>query len=322
MHAEWGWLAAIYLFLGGLGAGALAYASLFELTGRQYEEDRCPDVCPVTLVGATVSGPIVAAGVVLLIFELGAGLREPWRIPLMYTHPASVMTWGVWLLTIFIPVAFLYGFLELMHVYPNAWSWVLSRVEFLETVRLARIKRVVAAVGGALALAVATYTGILISAVGPAIPFWSTPLFPFLNIPTLPVLFLISALSTGEALTVDLAATLSTRGQAPRGRREHFIHLGLITGEAVLIGQLLAHAFLEGGAAAASAQDILIGAHSIVFWAVIMVLAFVVPFIGHVYAAGWGRHTPATGLVSGGSLILSGLFLRYLVIVSAIHAFV
>ena len=333
MHAQWGWLAAIYLFLGGLGSGALAYAALFELTGRRYEMDRCPEVCPVTLVGSTVSGPIVTAGVVLLIFELGAGLREPWRIPLMYTHASSAMTWGVWLLTIFIPLAFLYGGLELMHVYPSLNAWVVERLPWgvvdprdgayspLRELSLRRIKRIVAAVGGVLALAVATYTGILISAVGPAIPFWSTPLVPFLPLPTLPVLFLISALSTGEALTVDLAATLLTRGQAPRGRREHFIHLGLITGEAVVLGQLLAHAFLEGGAAAQSARDILIGAHSIVFWVLIMVLGFVIPFIGHVYAAGRGRHQPITGLSSGASLVLSGLFLRYLVIASAIHAF-
>ena len=321
MHAEWGWLAAIYLFLGGLGAGAMAYAALFELSGRRYEGDTCPEVCPVTLVGSTVAGPLVAAGVLLLIFELGAGLREPWRIPLMYTHPDSVMTWGVWILTIFIPVAFLYGFLELMHVYPGAWSAVTARAAFLRNLRLRPIKRIVAAVGGVLALAVATYTGVLISEVGHAVPFWSTPLVPFLPIPTLPVLFLISALSTGEALTIDLAATISSRGQAPRGRREHFIHLGLITGEAVLLGQLLAHAFLEGEAAAQGARDILIGPHSIVFWVFIMVLGFIIPFIGHVYAAGRGRHQPVTGLVSGISLIASGLFLRYLVIVSAVHAF-
>jgi formate-dependent nitrite reductase membrane component NrfD len=135
------------------------------------------------------------------------------------------------------------------------------------------------------------------------------------------VLFLVSALSTGEALTVDLAATLSTRGQAPRGRREHLIHLGLIAGEAVLVGQLLAHAFLEGEAAARSARDILIGPHSLVFWFLIMVLGFVIPFVGHVYAAGRGRHQPVTGLVSGASLVVSGLFLRYLVIVSAVHTF-
>lgn len=321
MHGEWGWLAAIYLFLGGLGSGALAYAALFELTGRRYEGDRCPEVCPVTLVGATASGPIVAVGVILLIFELGAGLREPWRIPMMYTHALSVMTWGIWILTLFIPVAFLYGFLEVMHVYPDAWAWVVERLSFLRNLSIKRAKRVFAAVGGVLALSVATYTGVWISSVGPAVPFWSTPLVPFLPIPTLPVLFLISALSTGEALTIDLAATLSTRGQAPRGRREHFIHLGLITGEAVIVGQLLAHAFLEGGAAAQSAQDILVGPHSIVFWVLIMVLGFVIPFVGHVYAAGRGRHQPSTGLVSGTSLVISGLFLRYLIIVSGIHTF-
>ncbi len=322
MQTEWGWLPAIYLFLGGLGAGAFIIAAMFELTNERYRVT----FCPTTLVGATIPGPLVALGTVLLIFDLGAGLREPWRIFYMFTHLRSVMTWGVWILSIFIPISLAYGFLEIMDTFPSAWEWVktrsgLRRMRFLDRFPVRRGKRVIAAVGLVFAVGTATYTGLLLSAVGPAIPFWSTPLLPFLHIPMMPFLFLISAISTGEALTVDLIATIAAGGALPRGRRVHLIHLSLIVAEALLISHLLTHALGEGGAAAQAARDIVIGPHSVVFWVFIVLLAIIFPFVGHIYAAGLGRHMAFSGWSSGISILMSGLFLRYLVLVSGVPAF-
>ena len=44
----WGWLVAIYLFLGGMGAGAFIIAAVIELTGERYKHE----YCPTALVGA------------------------------------------------------------------------------------------------------------------------------------------------------------------------------------------------------------------------------------------------------------------------------
>ncbi|MGD1992042.1 MAG: polysulfide reductase NrfD [Anaerolineae bacterium] len=321
MH-EWGWLVAIYLFLGGLGAGALAVAAVFELTGKRYEFE----FCPVTLVGATVPGPVALAGTVLLIFDLGAGLREPWRILYMLTHLSSVMTWGVWILSLFLPISFLYGFLEIMDTYPSAWEWfksrsALQRLKFLPSFPVRRVKRIMATAGCILAVGVAVYTGVLISAVGPAVPFWSTDILPFIPVPMLPLLFLVSALSTGIGLTVDLAATLSVRDMAHRVRRLPLIHLAAIGVETLLLGMLLITAFLDGGAAAQAARDIVVGPHSIVFWGLIVLPGFIYPFVVHAYAAGVGQHSPASGLGSGIGIVVAGLFLRYLIIISGIHTF-
>lgn len=316
MH-EWGWLVAIYLFLGGLGAGALVVSAVFELTGKRYEFEHCP----VTLVGATVPGPVVAVGTVLLIFDLGAGLRQPWRIPYMATHFSSVMTWGVWALTFFLPVSFIYGFLELADNYPSMWDWVTKRLKFLRNLPVRRVKRVFAAIGGLLGLSVAVYTGILISAVGPAVPFWSVNILPFIPVQALPLLFLTSALSTGVGLTVDLSATLSVRDMAHRVRRLPLIHLAMIGLETLILGLLLITAFLSGGAAAQSAQEIVTGVHSIVFWVLIVIPGFIFPFVVHAYAAGVGQHSMLSGLGSGIGIVVAGLFLRYLIIVSGIHAF-
>lgn len=319
MQTAWGWLASIYLFLGGLGAGALIIAAVFELTKERYRTD----FCPTTLVGATVAGPAVALGAVLLILELGAGLRQPWRILYMFTHFTSVMTWGIWILSFFIPVAFAYGFLEVLDTFPSAQEWIKSRKwgRKLSFQNLRRVKRIVATAGLVLGAGTAVYTGVLLSAVGPAIPIWSTPLLPFLHLPLLPLLFLVSALSTGEALTVDLVNTIVARGELPRGRRVHLIHLSLIVAEALLISHLLTHAMGEGGAAAQAALDIIAGPHSVVFWVFIILLAIVFPFVGHIYAAGLGRHMPFSGLSSGISILMSGLFLRYLIVVSGIPVF-
>ena len=83
-QVAWGWLIGVYLFLGGLGAGSFLIAAFFELSGWRYKSQ----VCPVALVGATVSGPLVAIGSALLIFDLGAGKMEPWRIFYMFTQPS------------------------------------------------------------------------------------------------------------------------------------------------------------------------------------------------------------------------------------------
>ena len=72
MQEIWGWLPAIDLFLGGLGAGAFLVAAIVELTGERYRHD----FCPTTLVGAGIGGPAVLLGTVVLIFDLGAGKRQ------------------------------------------------------------------------------------------------------------------------------------------------------------------------------------------------------------------------------------------------------
>jgi formate-dependent nitrite reductase membrane component NrfD len=321
MHAEWGWLAAIYLFLGGLGAGVFLVAAVFELSGKRYKFD----FCPVTMLGATAPGPLVILGTMLLILELGAGLREPWRIFYMFTHFTSVMTWGIWILSTFIPLSFVYGFLEILDTYPAAWEWVKSqkwakRLIFLQRLPVRRIKRIVAAVGSVFAASTALYTGVLISAVGPAVPLWSTPVLPFLPIPMLPVLFLVSAISTGVGLTVDLVATLAVQDMHHYVRRLPLIHLAVIGAEAMLLGLLLITALTNGGAAAQAVRDIVVGSHSIVFWVLIVLPGLIFPFCVHAWAAGLGHHSALLGLGSGGGVVFAGLFLRYLIIFSGIPA--
>ena len=307
MQSVWGWLVAIYLFLGGLGAGAFLVAAFLELSGRRYQFD----FCPTTLVGATLSGPLVGIGALLLIFDLGAGMREPWRIFHMFANPSSVMTWGIWILCLFIPLALAYGFLEMLDTYGKAGKWRARRIS------VRKIKRNVAGVGSLLAVGTALYTGVLLSAVGPAIPFWSTSLF--LSTPVMPVLFLVSAISTGEALTVLVSGTLMLGNVREQIRRLPVVHLVLFVLEVVLVALLLVLALGQGGVAAEAAQALIAGQHSLIFWVLFVAPGLVIPLVVLVLGAA-GIQRRSLDLVAGICIILAGLILRYLVLIGGIPA--
>ena len=307
---HWGWLIAIYLFLGGMGAGSFIVASLVELNGHRYKQK----YCPTAMVGAGVSGPLILIGTVLLILDLGAGLREPWRILYMFTNFSSVMTWGIWVLSLFLPIAFLYGLLEIMHVYPGILASARRRLKFLpETLPYRRIKRVVCSVGIVLAIGVAVYTGVLLSVVQ-AVPLWSTPV--------LPALFLVSALSTGMGLCIDLAGTLAVPGLHRRFKNLPLVHMGLIGLEVALLALLLYQALQQGGEAAESARLILTGNGSVVFWVLVIGFGMVYPFMVHVYAFARHSHGYISGILSGVGIVIAGLFVRYLIVAAAIPVFV
>jgi formate-dependent nitrite reductase membrane component NrfD len=303
---HWGWLVAIYLFLGGMGAGSFLMAAAVELTGLRYKQK----YCPTAMAGAGVSGPLILIGTVLLIFDLGAGLREPWRILYMFTNFESVMTWGIWILSLFLPISFLYGALEIMHVHSEILPWLRKRLRFLpETLPYRRIKRVVCSVGSVLAIGTAIYTGVLLSVVK-AVPLWNTIL--------LPALFLVSAVSTGMGLTFDLAATLAVPELHRRYSHMPLIHLIFIGLEIALLALLLIMALDQGGAAAESARLILLGNRSVVFWVLVVGFGMVYPFMVHVYALARKTHGYVSGILSGAGIVIAGLFVRYLIVAAAI----
>lgn len=302
----WGWLVAIYLFLGGMGAGAFLIAATIELTGLRYRLK----YCPTTMVGAGVSGPLILGGTVLLILDLGAGMKEPWRILAMFTNFHSVMTWGIWILTLFLPIAFLYGIVEVMHVQPEILASARKRLRFLpEHLPYRKIKRVLCSVGVVLAIATAIYTGVLLSVVQ-AVPLWNTPI--------LPALFLISAISTGMGLAFDLSATLAMPEIHRRYNHMPLIHMIFIGLEIALLALLLVTSLMQGGEAAESAKLILMGKGSVVFWVLVVGFGMIYPFMVHVYAFARRSHGYLSGVLSGAGIVIAGLFVRYLIVAAAI----
>jgi formate-dependent nitrite reductase membrane component NrfD len=178
----------------------------------------------------------------------------------------------------------------------------------------------VAIIGSVFAVGTAVYTGVLLSDVGTAIPLWGQPVLPFLPVPMLPILFLVSAVSTGLGLTFDLVATLALPHIHDEIRPMPLIHIVLIGLENILIGMLFISALSAGGAAAEAARMVMYGPLSIVFWIGVVLVGLAYPFVVHAYAIGRGSHSLASGIGSGVGLIVAGLLLRYLIVVAGIPA--
>jgi protein NrfD len=197
----WDWPIAIYLFLLGISAGATTLSVLLRRKGAGSESG----IIKATAILAPVS---VVLGLLILIFHLA----RPWTFwKLMFHYQFdSVMSMGVMLFQVYMAVLF-------------AWLAVVFRTE-IETLRrhllqekfafvdgliawLARIERLLAPLLLLLAVLLGA-TGFLLSAL---------KTYPLLNNPVLPVLFLISGVSSGIASTILLAVTLFRRTITARG---------------------------------------------------------------------------------------------------------
>ena len=157
----WSGIIACYLFLGGLGGGAFATSAFLAW--------RHPEAVNMRKIGHVVAPVAVIIGLLLLMFDATAGLHNPLRFALLLTNFGSVMTWGVVILAAFTVVALVALVLDLLKRKVPMWLEI---------------------AGAVLGICVAIYTGCLLG-VCKTFPLWNNAL--------LPVLFLVSAVSTGMA---------------------------------------------------------------------------------------------------------------------------
>lgn len=272
MVIHWHWLIVIYLFLGGLGAGAY-------ITSFAAEKGWLGANSGLKRAGFFLASPVVAFGALLLVFDLGQGLKKPWLLLGLLSNFRSVMTWGVYILSAFIIVGLLKAFFVFKNkTAPAALTWA----------------------GAILALATGTYTGLLLAVVK-AIPFWSTGIMP--------VLFVVSALSTGLSATA-LLAPLVERGEFRAGR-EGQVHVQLIVSElviaAIFFGIMLAG--VKGPVGAKSAAAVVAGSFAPVFWGYFIGLGLLFPLL--VYARQYlgskkaGPKAVAAASLSGSEIALA-----------------
>lgn len=307
MVLHWGWLIAIYLFMGGLGAGAY-------LISFAAEKGWLGDAPSLSRFGYYIAAPLVAIGAGLLVFDLGQGLRKPWLIIGMFLNFRSVMTWGIYILSAFIGVGLLKAY----------FVWMKKKAPKMITLA-----------GAVLALATCAYTGLLLAVVK-AIPFW--------NFYLMPVIFVVSALSTGLSLN-SILAHFFEKGELKEGKacQSHILMVGT---ELVLLAIFFAVIMLglKGSVALASAQKILSGSLALPFWGILIVLGLVVPLFafglnlrklhrpvalhqaqtrsGEVpVAAASSTHSginPLVLILCDGGVLLGGLVLRCVIVFAAI----
>ncbi len=286
-ESAWGWLIVTYLFLAGAGAGAFVAAVACDLLAPDWSKS-------LARAGSVAAGPLVAVGTICLVLDLEAGLWQPWRQIYLLSNPTSMITWGVIILSAFIPVAFLYalGLNEITVVGQYAKRYL----------------RHLEVIGSFLAVATAGYTGVLIAVVN-GVPFWNTPVMP--------VLFMASAMSTGLAVAMIGAAiidvtTIRTLSNFALG---HVIFLAV---ECVVLMLLIFMSLTRSVEAAQSAEMLISGALSPYFWALVVTIGILVPFALSIAEYLQYGEMPKS-LVVGADLcvLIGGMSLRALIVFSA-----
>lgn len=165
LQREWGWLIAVYLFLGGVGSGAYTIAAINSFLGE--------DLGLSTTVGLWIAFPALLIGSIFLIADLGS----PGRAFLAGMKPGtSWIARGTWIILAFMILSFLHLVLR-------------QFTEVGATAGGRTIIDIIAVAGIVFAIGTAAYTGILLSA-SKGIPFWRSGVVP--------VVFVISAAVTGH----------------------------------------------------------------------------------------------------------------------------
>ncbi len=269
MEMYWNWLVVTYLFLGGLGAGAY-------LTSFAAEMGWLGQNSNLKKMGYFIGGPIVGLGTALLVFDLGQGFHKPWLLWRLITNMSSVMTWGTIVLAVFIMVGVLKGYFAFINKpAPSAVTWF----------------------GALLAVATGAYTGFLVSVID-AIPFWSSGIIP--------VIFFVSALSTGLSITVLLSHILE-KTESENGR-EDAIHMGLILVElaavAVFMGLMVSGA--NGAVAQKSAAMLISGKYAVVFWGIFIGLGLLFPLVVYTLRLRTANQGMENAALAAGEIAMTG----------------
>ncbi len=285
-ESAWGWLIITYLFLAGAGSGAFVAAVACDLLAPDWSK-------ALARAGSLVAGPLVVIGTLCLVFDLEAGFWQPWRQIYMVNNLRSMISWGFIILSIFIPIALLY-------------AAALNEITFIGKLAQKYIT-IIEIIGSIFAVATATYTGVLIAVVN-GVPFWNTPLMP--------LLFLASAISTGLAAAMIVAAiidvnTIKTLSNFALG---HVIFLSV---EALVLMLLVFMSLTRSTEAAASAGMLISGMLSPYFWGLVVMLGLVVPFILSVFEFLEYGQMPKSLVVGADILVLvGGVSIRALIVFS------
>jgi formate-dependent nitrite reductase membrane component NrfD len=248
----WHWEIALYLFLGGLAGGIIFFASYFIITGKEKQMQ-------ATVKWATFIAPLaLIIGLSSLFYDLNHKLYF-WRLytTVRFTSP---MSWGAWTLLIITPLSIVWVASYMREMFPS-WNW---KFNFLKKFEAWVIKNRVpfAWVMLFLAIIVAVYTGILLSAFN-ARPLW--------NVSILGPLFLVSGFSTGLAAIMWISNDEHERKVLSR------IDIFFILTELFLIVHLFM-GFMAGTGVKLEAFRLFIGGpFTVTFWIFVVLLGLIFP---------------------------------------------
>ncbi|RIH66615.1 nitrite reductase [Mariniphaga sediminis] len=254
-HLEiWHWHIPLYLFLGGLAAGILFFASLYTVLGKENK-----------YIGAVRRAPVIVP--FLLIIGLAAlflDLRHKLYFWQLYTtiKIQSPMSWGAWTLMAITPLSFAWVAIHIREFFPN-WDWKWTLLKELEKF-LVKYKKILAWIILYFSVILGIYTGILFSAFN-ARPLWNTSI--------LGPLFLVSGLSAGSAVIILFS----------RRKRERInfakIDIMLIGIELFLIVHMFM-GFLASTEVQIDAANLFLGGpYTAPFWIFVVIIGMILPAV-------------------------------------------
>jgi formate-dependent nitrite reductase membrane component NrfD len=274
VQVEWRWLIAAYLFLAGVGGGAYLAGVIADLAGG-------PGWMLVSKIGVFLGMPCVLLGTMFLLADLGQPINA-WRV---WIKPkTSWIARGTIIIVIFMIFAAIH----------TAW-WIWPFPGPLADNESAR--HIIGAIGAVFAFLTVVYTGLLLGYNQP-IALWNTAL--------LPVLFSVSAVSTGIMAIMLIGQGLGVEETklALLANIDAFV---LVFELFVLIVFLYnAYRTVESRF---SAKRILTGAVAPYLWLCVILCGLVIPFFLEL----WGGHGFAAALAALLGLF-GGLCLRYAIL--------
>jgi len=282
----WHWQIPSYLFLGGLAAGILFFASFFTIMGKEHKME------------ATVKkAPLIVPFVLMLgLFFLFLDLKHKLYFWQLYTtiRLESPMGWGSWVLMIITPISILWSASYVKEVFPN-WDW---KFKILNTIEawLIRNRKIIAWPMAIYAVILGIYTGILLSAFN-ARPLWNTSI--------LGPLFLVSGMSTAAAVIMLMSKDHKERKIMGR------IDILLIIVELFFIIHLFM-GFLAGSEVQINAANLFLGGKfTAPFFAFVVILGLIFPAILEILELK-GFKVPI--VVPAVLILLGGLIFRFLMV--------
>ncbi|SDF03658.1 NrfD/PsrC family molybdoenzyme membrane anchor subunit [Sporomusa acidovorans] len=287
---QWEWPVALYLFLAGLSAGALIAALLVK-----WKDGMGGSHDGLVKAGALLAPITIMIGQGLLIVDLSKPLSF-WLLMLHY-QLHSIMSIGVILLMIYSGLSTLFAVIVYKDWLADCeWTeWLckplMPLIEWFEN-RGAWLEWLM----GLMAIAIAVYTGFLLSALGAK---------PLLNVPLLPLLFLISGLSAGVGASIALGVTLFDESVA-EVNLHYLLSLDtkLLPVELFVLFIMFSGLLNMGGQYAVVArQAISTGVWASVFWVGVVGIGLILPIIVSLTSLHGKRMavSHSAGLTAGGA---------------------
>lgn len=282
----WGAIIAWYLFLAGLGGGAFVTSAFLGW--------RHPEATAMRKIGHLIAPIVVIIGLCLLMFDAEGGLHNPLRFALLLTNFGSVMTWGVVFLGGFTIVSIVVVILDFLKKSVPVWLDI---------------------VGVVFGVCVAVYTGALLG-VCKTFPLWNNAL--------LPILFLVSAISTGAA-AVLLISIFKHADEFNRVGVLKKFHFCLPIIELVLVASLMFITSFNSAAGWNSVMSLLAGQYAPLFWIGLVLIGLVAPTALETWLLFFSpkefeesRKAHYISAASDAGVLVGGFLLRFLIVVAAL----